>query len=120
MSLAQIPLGRTATIRSVDGPRAFRRRLLEMGLVPGVEVRVVTIAPLGDPLRIEIRGGQWSIRRAEAAQIEVVEVATARAGARAQPDASEKTHPADRPLRLTARVAGMADQAPGVPSPRTP
>ncbi len=68
-SLAEIPLGNTATISSVDGPRAFRRRLLEMGLVPGVEVRVVTIAPLGDPLRIEVRGGQWSIRRAEAAQI---------------------------------------------------
>ena len=68
-SLAEIPLGTAATIRSVDGPRAFRRRLLEMGLVPGVEVRVVTIAPLGDPLRIEVRGGQWSIRRAEAAQI---------------------------------------------------
>jgi Fe2+ transport system protein FeoA len=70
-SLAEIPLGKTARITSVDGPRAFRRRLLEMGLVPGVEVRVVTIAPLGDPMRIEIRGGQWSIRRAEAAQIEV-------------------------------------------------
>ncbi|HEY5945877.1 MAG TPA: FeoA family protein [Kofleriaceae bacterium] len=70
-SLAEIPLGKTATISSVDGPRAFRRRLLEMGLVPGVEVRVVTIAPLGDPLRIEVRGGQWSIRRAEAAQIHV-------------------------------------------------
>jgi Fe2+ transport system protein FeoA len=69
LSLADIPLGKTATISSVDGPRAFRRRLLEMGLVPGVEVRMVTIAPLGDPMRIEIRGGQWSIRRAEAAQI---------------------------------------------------
>ena len=70
-SLAEIPLGGKATIKSVDGPRAFRRRLLEMGLVPGVEVRVVTIAPLGDPLRIEVRGGQWSIRRNEAAQIAV-------------------------------------------------
>ena len=50
-SLAEIPLGTAATIVRVDGPRAFRRRLLEMGLVPGVEVRVVTIAPLGDPLR---------------------------------------------------------------------
>ena len=70
-SLAEIPLGRAATITSVDGPRAFRRRLLEMGLVPGIEVRVVTIAPLGDPLQIEVRGGQWSIRRDEAAQIEV-------------------------------------------------
>ena len=58
-------------MREVSGPRAFRRRLLEMGLVPGVQVRLVAIAPLGDPLQIEVRGGQWSIRRAEAAQIEV-------------------------------------------------
>ena len=70
-SLAEIPLGRAVAVRSVDGPRAFRRRLLEMGLVPGTPVRIVTVAPLGDPLRIEVRGGQWSIRRAEAAQIEV-------------------------------------------------
>lgn len=76
-SLADIPLGATATITCVDGSRAFRRRLLEMGLVPGVEVRVVTIAPFGDPLRLEIRGGQWSIRRAEAAQI-AVEIAPIR------------------------------------------
>jgi Fe2+ transport system protein FeoA len=70
-TLAEIPLGRSAKVRSIGGARAFRRRLLEMGLVPGVEVRVVTIAPLGDPLRIEIRHGQWSIRKAEAAQIVV-------------------------------------------------
>ena len=70
-SLAEIPLGRAAKVTGVDGPRSFRRRLLEMGLVPGTAVRVVTIAPLGDPLRIEVRGGQWSIRRAEAACIAV-------------------------------------------------
>ena len=70
-SLADIPLGGAARVTSVAGPRAFRRRLLEMGLVPGTEVRVVTIAPLGDPLRIEVRGGQWSIRKREAAQIGV-------------------------------------------------
>jgi Fe2+ transport system protein FeoA len=70
-TLAEIPLGKTAKVRAVAGPRSFRRRLLEMGLVPGVEVRVVTIAPLGDPLRIEVRHGQWSIRKAEAAQIEI-------------------------------------------------
>ena len=78
-SLAEIPRGRSATVREVAGPRAFRRRLLEMGLVPGTEVRVVTIAPLGDPLRIEVRGGEWSIRRAEAAQI-AVELGPAPAG----------------------------------------
>ena len=70
-SLADTPLGRMVKVRAVDGARAFRRRLLEMGLIPGTQVRVVTIAPLGDPLRIEVRGGQWSIRRAEAAQIHV-------------------------------------------------
>jgi Fe2+ transport system protein FeoA len=70
-SLADIALGVRATVTSVEGPRAFRRRLLEMGLVPGTEVRVVTIAPLGDPLRIEVRGGQWSLRKREAAQIRV-------------------------------------------------
>jgi Fe2+ transport system protein FeoA len=70
-SLAEIPLGRLVSVTRVDGPRAFRRRLLEMGLVPGTDVKVVTVAPFGDPLRIEIRGGQWSIRRNEAAQIAV-------------------------------------------------
>jgi Fe2+ transport system protein FeoA len=70
-TLAEIPLGRSAKVAKVAGPRAFRRRLLEMGLVPGTEVRVVTIAPLGDPLQIEVRGGQWSIRRNEAAQIAI-------------------------------------------------
>jgi Fe2+ transport system protein FeoA len=70
-TLADIRLGSSATIACVAGPRAFRRRLMEMGLVPGTEVKVVTRAPLGDPLQIELRGGQWSIRRDEAAQIEV-------------------------------------------------
>ena len=70
-SLSEIPLGRPVRVTRVDGPRAFRRRLLEMGLVPGTEIKVVTVAPFGDPLRIEIRGGQWSIRRSEAAQIAV-------------------------------------------------
>jgi ferrous iron transport protein A len=68
-TLAEIALGDSATIASVDGSRSFRRRLLEMGLVPGIDVKVITRAPLGDPLQIEVRGGQWSIRRDEAAQI---------------------------------------------------
>jgi ferrous iron transport protein A len=70
-SLAEVALGQQATVREVLGGRAFRRRLLELGLIPGVAVRVVTIAPLGDPLRIEVRGGQWSLRRSEAEQIVV-------------------------------------------------
>lgn len=70
-TVADLPLGTAASVTRVDGARAFRRRLLEMGLVPGTEVRVVAVAPLGDPIQIEVRGGQWSMRRAEAAQIAV-------------------------------------------------
>ncbi|MBA3465063.1 MAG: ferrous iron transport protein A [Deltaproteobacteria bacterium] len=70
-SLAEISLGQTAKVVAVEGSRAFRRRLLEMGLIPGTDVTILTVAPLGDPLQIEVRGGQWSIRRAEAAQIQV-------------------------------------------------
>lgn len=60
-----------ATIVSVGGARGFRRRLMEMGLVPGTNVRVVNVAPFGDPLEIELRTARLSIRRAEAAEIEV-------------------------------------------------
>ena len=83
MTLADIPLGGTAVVAGVEGPRAFRRRLLEMGLVPGTSVRVVTVAPLGDPLQIEVRGGQWSIRKAEAAQIRVATAGAASVGVKA-------------------------------------
>jgi ferrous iron transport protein A len=44
---------------------------MEMGLTPQTDVRIVRIAPLGDPIQIEVRNGQWSLRRDEAAQIEV-------------------------------------------------
>jgi Fe2+ transport system protein FeoA len=70
-SLADLPLHARATIVAVDGERPFRRRLLELGLVPGTEVAVVNVAPLGDPLEVELRDGRMSIRRSEAARIAV-------------------------------------------------
>lgn len=70
-SLADLPLRTPATITAVSGERPFRRRLLEMGLVPGTRVAVVNVAPLGDPLEIELRDGRMSIRRVEAARVSV-------------------------------------------------
>jgi ferrous iron transport protein A len=58
-------------IDAVEGSRPFRRRLMEMGLVPGTTVAIVNVAPLGDPLEIEARHGRLSIRKREAAQIRV-------------------------------------------------
>lgn len=68
-SLADVERNRPVTIDAVDGDRGFRRRLMEMGLIPGTRVTVTNVAPLGDPLEIEVRRGRLSIRRHEAAHI---------------------------------------------------
>ena len=69
--LSDLAHGPVATVTTIGGSRGFRRRLMEMGLVPGTKVKVIDIAPFGDPMRIEVRSGQWSIRRGEAAQVAV-------------------------------------------------
>ena len=71
-SLAEVPLGQAAEIVSIDCDRAISRRLMEMGLVPGTKVRVVRVAPLGDPIELHVRDYALSVRRAEAAKIVVV------------------------------------------------
>jgi len=71
--LASLARGHVATITRVDGERLFRRRLLEIGLTPGTPVRVLSIAPLGDPIEIELRNSRLSIRRHEANRVEVAE-----------------------------------------------
>jgi ferrous iron transport protein A len=72
-SLAAVPVGATARIHDVTGVDDTALRLLEMGLTPGIPVRVVGRAPLGDPLELEVRGYRLSIRRAEAARVTVRE-----------------------------------------------
>jgi ferrous iron transport protein A len=70
-TLQDSPHGAWRTVVGVTGERAFRRRLLELGFVPGTRVRVVGQAPMGDPLKLEIRHGSLSLRKAEAAGIVV-------------------------------------------------
>jgi ferrous iron transport protein A len=69
--LSQLPLRSRAKVLRVGGPPGFRRRLMELGLVPGTQVEVVRVAPLGDPLQLVVRGCRLSIRRAEAAEVTV-------------------------------------------------
>lgn len=71
MTLDQTPLRQTVRILRVGGERSFRRRLLELGFLPGVDVRIVGVAPMGDPLEIEVRGCRFSIRREEAGAVQV-------------------------------------------------
>jgi ferrous iron transport protein A len=72
MSLAQLPAGARARVLAVTGTGAVARRLMEMGVVPGVPVRMIKSAPLGDPLEVRVRGYLLAVRRAEAQTIKVV------------------------------------------------
>lgn len=71
MTLDSLAFGSMARVRQVLGEDEISLRLLEMGLTPGVELRLVGAAPLGDPLELIVRGYRLSVRRAEAARVEV-------------------------------------------------
>ena len=71
MNLAQTRIGQIVIVEHVAGEGSFRRRLMELGLVPGTRVEVIGVAPLGDPLELLVRGGSISIRRAEAQGVSV-------------------------------------------------
>jgi ferrous iron transport protein A len=76
-SLAEVPLGVPVTITRVGGERQFRRRLMELGLLPGTRIEVVRVAPLGDPIELFARGCFLSIRKSEARLVDVaLELAT--------------------------------------------
>lgn len=68
-TLADMPIGTQARIARVHGQPALRHRLLEMGMTPGCRVRLVRVAPLGDPLDFELRGYHLSLRRDEARNV---------------------------------------------------
>jgi ferrous iron transport protein A len=71
MSLLEVARHRIVIVEEVAGDRAFRRRIMEMGLVPGTAVKVVAVAPLGDPLTLELRSSRLSIRKREAQHVRV-------------------------------------------------
>ena len=71
-TLDQLKPGESGVIRAVGGRGALRRRLLEMGLTPGTCVMVQKMAPSGDPIEIHIRGYQLTLRKDDAAEIEIL------------------------------------------------
>ncbi len=73
MTLDKLPIGKEATITKVGGKGALRCRLLDMGLIPTSKVSVRKVAPMGDPIEIQIRGYELTIRMDDAREIEVDE-----------------------------------------------
>lgn len=74
ITLDQLVRDQRAVVVRISGERALRRRLLDMGLVPGEQVTLTAIAPLGDPIELTLKGYRLSLRKAEA-RLVVVEPA---------------------------------------------
>ena len=70
-ALGDVPVGDSATIVKLHGAGALRRHLMDLGLIKGTDFKVVKVAPLGDPIQITVRGYELSIRKEEAAIVEV-------------------------------------------------
>jgi ferrous iron transport protein A len=70
-SLAQLPEGRSATIRDIDTSSPTSQRLLDLGFVPGTPIKAIQKAPLGDPTTFQIRGYQVGLRKSEADLINI-------------------------------------------------
>lgn len=69
--LNQVKVGRSVRVVRVHGEGALRQRILDMGLTKNAEVKVLKMAPFGDPIEMTVRGFQLSLRKAEAACVEV-------------------------------------------------
>ena len=71
MTLKELSVGQSGTIRRIGTAGALKQRFMDMGITKGTAVKVIKIAPLGDPIEIEIRGYNLSIRKEDAGKIEM-------------------------------------------------
>ena len=72
-TLKDVKVGETVKIRKITGEGAVKRRIMDMGLTKGVELKIRKVAPLGDPIELTVRGYELSIRKADAMMVELEE-----------------------------------------------
>ncbi|MBQ4098884.1 MAG: ferrous iron transport protein A [Clostridia bacterium] len=72
-TLKELKVGQSATVVKLHGEGAVKRRIMDMGITKGVVITVRKVAPLGDPLELNLRGYELSIRKADAEMIEIAE-----------------------------------------------
>ena len=70
-TLKEVAVGQTVKVAKLNGEGPVKRRIMDMGITKGVEVYVRKVAPLGDPIEVTVRGYELSLRKADAAMIEV-------------------------------------------------
>ncbi len=93
MTLKDLEIAKTATIRSIGGEGALRQHFLDMGLIPGAKVTMVKFAPMGDPLEVMIQGYELTLRVADAAKIEIAHVTEQKSAAGAKKERRPVPHP---------------------------
>ena len=93
MTLRELGVGKSAVIRQVGGDGALRQHFLDMGMVPGAEVTVVKLAPMGDPMELQIHGYELTLRLSEAEQISVEPIQHRTRSHQGTDRASDRTHP---------------------------
>ena len=71
MTLRELQPGQIGKVVAINAEGAFKRRIMDMGITTGVTVKLIRIAPLGDPIEICVRGYELSLRKSDAAMIEV-------------------------------------------------
>lgn len=70
-TLRDVKVGESANVVKLHGEGAVKRRIMDMGITKGISVNVRKVAPLGDPIQVNVRGYELSIRKADAEMIEV-------------------------------------------------
>ncbi|WP_167957484.1 FeoA family protein [Anaerosporobacter faecicola] len=70
-TLREVVCGQSVKVKKLTGEGPVKRRIMDMGITKGVEVYVRKVAPLGDPIEVTVRGYELSLRKADAAMIEV-------------------------------------------------
>ena len=75
MNMTDLKIGQSGVISTVGGEGALRLRLLDMGLIPGTRVKLEKVAPMGDPIQIQVRGYELTLRLEDARKIGLQEVA---------------------------------------------
>ena len=70
-TLKEVKIGETAKVVKLHGEGPVKRRIMDMGITKGVEIFVRKVAPLGDPMELNVRGYELSVRKADAEMIEV-------------------------------------------------
>ena len=99
MTLAELKVGQDAVLRTIGGQGELRHHLLDMGLTPGTEVTLRKVAPMGDPIEVELRGYELTLRLADAAKIEVENIHETDRAARSEQRHTPVPHPGVGELR---------------------